>query len=194
VATTSVLVDRHLLSLYDPLPVGVPKPGSHIHIQDGEIVVAGPNVSPGYVNRPDLTSERFFAVGSSRAYRTGDAGHFQDGLLFFDGRLDDQIKLHGYRIELGDVEANLRALPGVCDACVVPVYRNSHVDALAAFVSEDAQRGETDYQTATRIRQALAERIPQYMIPRVVHRVERFPLTPNGKIDRRALGRSLSTP
>src|SRR4029077_3455415 len=124
VATTSIHVDAAILEKYSPLPVGRVMPGTKIFIVDenggelaankrGEIIIAGPNVSPGYVGRPDLTARAFFEYRGLRAYRTGDLGRFRDGLLFFEGRIDEQIKLSGYRIELGDVEANLRALPTV---------------------------------------------------------------------------------
>ena len=89
----------------------------------GEIIIAGPNVSPGYVGPPDLANAAFFQRGSLRAYRTGDWGRMQDGLLFFEGRIDAQIKLNGYRIELGDVQENLRSLPVVSDAVVLPAIR-----------------------------------------------------------------------
>ena len=95
---------------------------------------AGPNVSPGYLNRPELNETAFFHLDGQRAYRTGDWGRYRDGMLFFEGRIDNQIKLHGYRIELADVEANLRALAGVRDAVVLPVLRQGAVDSLAAFV------------------------------------------------------------
>ncbi len=129
VATTSVRIDRDVLEKYSPLPVGRPLPGTDLFVVDenrnilpsgsrGEIVIRGPNVSPGYLARPDLTAARFFEEGGQRAYRTGDWGRFRDGLLFFEGRIDNQIKLNGYRIELGDLETNLRALPMVRDAAV----------------------------------------------------------------------------
>ena len=77
----------------------------------GQIIIAGPHVSPGYLGRPDLTEKAFFTLDGLRAYRTGDWGRYRDGMLFFEGRMDNQIKLHGYRIELADVEANLRPCP-----------------------------------------------------------------------------------
>jgi len=199
VATTSVRIDRELLTRYAVLPVGVPKPGGRIvltnseaEVDRGEIVIAGPNVSPGYFNRPDLTNLRFFDLEGARAYRTGDLGHFQDGLLFFDGRIDDQIKLNGYRIELGDVESNLRGLAGVREAAVLPLKSDERVDALAAFVLVDREASETDFQVSLRIRRALAERLPAYMLPRLVQPIDAWPLTPNGKLDRQALASRLA--
>jgi D-alanine--poly(phosphoribitol) ligase subunit 1 len=200
VATTSVRIDTAMLSRYAALPVGVPRPGIRIVLVDddgqyladdgarGEIVIAGPNVSSGYLHRADLTSARFFDLDGLRAYRTGDVGHFEDGLLFFDGRVDDQIKFNGYRIELGDVESNIRALPDVGEAVVVPVERHGRVESLIAFVATSAMTpDETEFQTSQRLRRALFERLPAYMVPRTLRFVERWPLTTNGKVDRRAL-------
>jgi D-alanine--poly(phosphoribitol) ligase subunit 1 len=204
VATTSVRIDASMLSRYAALPVGAPRPGTRIVVVDanghylagdcarGEIIIAGSNVSTGYLNRVDLTSARFFDLDGQRAYRTGDIGHFEDGLLFFDGRADNQVKLNGYRIELGDVEANVRALPGVREAIVVPVERHGRVESLVAFVATDAVTpDETEFQTGQRLRRALFERLPAYMVPRKLRLVERWPLSVNGKVDRRALAQSV---
>ena len=81
-----------------------------------------------------MNETAFFHLNGQRAYRTGDWGRYREGMLFFEGRIDNQIKLHGYRIELADVEANLRALAGVRDAVVLPVLKQGAVDSLAAFV------------------------------------------------------------
>jgi D-alanine--poly(phosphoribitol) ligase subunit 1 len=202
VATTSIRIDQDILRRNPTLPVGRPKPDCRITIvgsdgcpvadgKRGEIMIAGPNVSPGYINRPDLTQRSFFNLDGLQAYRTGDWGHFEDDVLFFEGRVDSQIKLHGYRIEIGDIEANLRALTGVRDAVVAPLYRNTQVDALAAFVIADRVLPETGFEAALRLRHALAERVPAYMVPRVVQLVASFPMTPNGKVDRRALAESV---
>jgi len=202
VATTSVLIDRDILRRYAPLPVGAPMPGARIVIRDdagrsladgerGEIVIAGPNVSPGYLDAPALTERAFFDLDGQRAYRTGDQGRVVDGMLFFEGRIDSQIKLNGYRIELGDIEANLRADPLVRDAVVVVMAKAGRADSLAAFVilREPAAVGATGAARALRSR--LAERVPAYMLPRKVCLVDAFPMTGNGKADRRALAASL---
>lgn len=203
VATTSIRIDRSVLERYSPLPIGCAMTGSRVLIVDaelrpiesgqrGEIVIAGPNVSPGYLYRPDLTAGAFFTLDGRPAYRTGDWGHEQDGLLFCDGRMDNQVKLHGHRIELGDVEANLRALPGVRDAVIVPIERPvapGTVDGLGACVIL-AERGEaSDFVLANTLRGLLAERVPVYMVPRRIRFVDRFPMTVNGKADRRAIER-----
>jgi D-alanine--poly(phosphoribitol) ligase subunit 1 len=159
--------------------------------EQGEIVIAGPNVSPGYLRRPDLTEAVFFEHCARRAYRTGDQGRFQDAFLFFEGRMDSQLKLSGYRIEPGDVEANLRALSSVRDAVVTPVIRNGAVQSLAAFVVLSSQTGGSHFELAQSLRQQLAERLPVYMLPRKFVFRGAFPLTANGKVDRARLAQSL---
>jgi D-alanine--poly(phosphoribitol) ligase subunit 1 len=203
VATSSVRVDRELLARYAPLPVGYPMPGTRLLTVDehgqaapagqrGEIVICGPNVSPGYLGRPDLTARSFFMLDGARAYRTGDWGHFQDGLLFWDGRIDSQIKLHGYRIELGDVEAHIQSLAGVRDAVVVPRLKGGVPDALVAFVILDCAGAGPARPSSRELTAALAERLPFYMIPRSYRFLDTFPMTPNGKADRRRLAESLA--
>jgi D-alanine--poly(phosphoribitol) ligase subunit 1 len=202
VVTTSIRIDRDIVSRYSPLPIGYPMPGSRILIMDearrplpdgerGEIVIAGPHVSPGYLGRPDLTERAFFVLDGMRAYRTGDWGRYRDGMLFFEGRMDNQIKLHGYRIELADVEANLLAVPGVRDAVVLPVMKQGMADSLAAFVILNERPPGSDFQVSTALKTRLAERLPAYMIPRKFHFLETFPMNTNGKADRRKLAESL---
>ena len=205
VAVTSLRIDRAVLERFSPLPIGRPMPGSRIVLLDeqdrpvpdgerGQIVIAGPSVSPGYLGRPDLTERAFFTLDGRRAYRTGDWGRYRDGLLFFEGRMDNQIKLHGYRIELADVEANLRALPSVRDAVVLPVLKQGAADSLAAFVILNEHPGGNEFQAANALRTALAERLPAYMLPRKFHFLEVFPMNANGKADRRRLAELLQNP
>lgn len=201
VATTSVRIDHEILAKYPNLPVGRALPGSEIFIADkncdavsngrpDEIIIKGPNVSSGYLARPDLNTAHFFQTNGQRGYRTGDLGRFQDGLLFFEGRIDNQIKLNGHRIELEDLEANLRALPMVRDAVVLPVLKNGKAHRLRCFVvpSKDSKENEQDLPST--IREGLRERVPAYMMPRTFEVMDAFPLTANGKIDRRKLAQS----
>ena len=198
VATTSVRIDQSLLYRYPALPVGRPAPGCQVVVVDdqlvsqpagerGEILVAGPNVSPGYHHAPELTDRAFVKWNGLWAYRTGDWGHFQDGLLFFDGRRDEQIKLHGYRIELGDVEAQLRAVPGIQHAAAIVVPRNGLPHSLAAFVVLDSPAADRAPDLTASVRAQLAERLPGYMIPRRIVCLDALPMTANGKLDRQAL-------
>ena len=197
VATTSVRIDADVLARCNPLPVGYPAPHSTIHVmaaegERGEIVIAGPHVSTGYRSNPEQTAKAFTTMDGQRAYRTGDWGRFQDGLLFFEGRMDFQIKLHGYRIELGDIEANLRALPGVDDAVVLPYMRDGKAEWLAAFVAGPTPPEGTEFAASQALRQALGARLPAYMLPRKFFFLDSFPMTPNGKADRRKLGERLA--
>ncbi len=198
VATTSIRITREVLAEHSPLPVGAAMPGTEVFIRGedgqrvadgerGEIIIAGPNVSPGYLGRADLTEKAFFGSNGTRAYRTGDWGRERGGLIFFEGRMDGQIKLNGYRIELGDLEANLRALPEIADAVVLPVKKGERIDSLAAFVVLAGERNGSDFEVSARLKTRLGERLPAYMVPRKFKFLDAFPMTTNGKADRRKL-------
>ncbi len=203
VACASVRITSEILTRYSPLPIGAPMPGGKIFVADpngepvpagerGEIIVAGTNVSPGYLGQPNLTSAAFFRLGDMRAYHTGDWGRLKEGFLFFEGRIDEQVKVNGYRIELGDLEQNLRALPTISDAVVLPIIKKGIAESLAAFVVL-AQRGqESEFEMGIKLKAQLGERIPAYMLPRKIIFCEVFPITANGKTDRRKLAASLA--
>src|SRR5258708_7957508 len=202
VATTSVRIDLPILEKYSALPVGRAMPGTDVLVvneagetllanERGEIVIAGPNVSPGYLGWSELTPAAFFEHCDRRAYRTGDQGRFRDGLLFFEGRMDSQLKLSGYRIEVGDVEANLLALPSIRDAVVTPVIKNGAAQSLAAFVVLNRRIEASHFELTQSLRRQLAERLPVYMLPRKFVFLNAFPLTANGKADRVRLAQSL---
>ncbi len=167
---TSVSV---LNSSLRPVPVGVP----------GELYVAGPGVTRGYLDRPALTAQRFVADlsagGGRRAYRTGDLVRWRgDGTLEYVGRADDQVKIRGFRIELGEVEAALRRHSDVGQAAVV-----ARDGRLVGHVVPRAGTAPT----AASLRAFAAEVLPAHAVPAVVVVQQEFPLTPTGKLDRRAL-------
>jgi D-alanine--poly(phosphoribitol) ligase subunit 1 len=202
VATTAVRVTEDLLAKHNPLPIGYEMRGTSVVVKRpdgsiagdgefGEIVIYGPNVSPGYLKRPDLTGKAFLNEPARRGYRTGDKGYAKDGLLFFCGRLDFQVKVRGHRIELGDVEAHIREAPGVIDAVVLPVERNGVCESLAAFVVMREPVAGNDFNAARALRENVAERIPEYMVPRKVVFLESFPMNANGKADRKGLAARL---
>jgi amino acid adenylation domain-containing protein len=157
-----------------PLPVGVP----------GELYLGGVGLARGYHNRPELTAEKlvadpFGAEPGARLYRTGDLVRWlPDGRLDFLGRIDRQVKVRGFRIELGEVEAALAAHPAITEA--VAEVRG---DRLVAYFVADALAAPS----AGELRHALKERLPEYMVPSAFVRLDAFPLTPNGKVDRKAL-------
>ena len=111
----------------------------------------------------------------------------REGLLFCVGRLDHQVKLHGYRIEIEEIETHLRAVPGVTDGAVVPVERDGTPDHLVALVVVSPRLASAGRALTNRVRAALAECLPAYALPRLVRSTPTLPLTAHGKLDRRAL-------
>jgi amino acid adenylation domain-containing protein/non-ribosomal peptide synthase protein (TIGR01720 family) len=161
-----------------PVPVGVP----------GELYLAGSGLARGYFGQSALTAQRFVAcpydAPGTRMYRTGDLVRWRaDGRIDFLGRTDSQVKIRGFRIEPGEIENALRVHPAVVDAVVVVREKPSGGKDLVGYavLTDGAQAGPAE------LRSFLAERLPQYMVPLVVMVLDAFPMTPNGKLDRRAL-------
>lgn len=203
VATTSIRIDSAIVERYPALPIGTSKPRSRLIAVDesrrpvpegerGELIITGPNVAAGYLNNPEKTAQVFFTFEGEAAYATGDWGYSKDGLMFCEGRRDSQIKFHGYRIELGDIEANLQSLPELRDAVVIPKRRDSQIEYLAAFVIRANGVEVSDHELSRAIKIKLSARIPSYMVPQRIHVVEAFPLNANGKADRKALALKLA--
>lgn len=204
VLVTATEIDRATALSPDPLPVGFAKPHIQLAVLDpstleelpagqtGELFIVGDTVAKGYYHRPDATRAAFASYpgpvpNGMRAYRTGDSCTLdENGMLHFHGRYDFQVKLHGYRIELGDIEAHLCALPQVRQACVLPVKKNGTVTYLQAFCQLEAGT-EASFNTTKELKQLLGKRLPGYMVPRSFKYLGTFPTTVNGKIDRRAL-------
>lgn len=159
----------------------------------GELLLIGDSVSPGYFKRPELNEKAFFldkATGK-RGYHTGDLCFEDRGLIYYLGRLDGQVKLNGFRVELEDVESNLTRVENVARAAVVPVLTDGKVTSLTAFLLLEAPDGLPSLQRSKKIKAALAETLPAYMIPRKFVVVDAFPLNTNGKVDKKALAAAL---
>jgi aspartate racemase len=160
-----------------PVPIGVP----------GELWIAGDGLARGYVERPDLTAERFVTQRLSdrieeRLYRSGDVVRWlADGTLEFLGRQDTQVKLRGFRVELGEVESTLAQHPRVRDAAVVVRPGGGGDKRLVAYVVPDGALAAPD------LRDLLRTKLPEYMVPSAFVLLERLPLTANGKVDRTRL-------
>ncbi|OUM08507.1 non-ribosomal peptide synthetase [Pseudomonas syringae] len=156
----------------------------------GELYIGGDSVARGYLNQPQLTAERFlrdpFAEHSqARMYRTGDLARWNaDGTLEYLGRNDDQVKIRGVRIELGEIESQFSQLPGIEEALVLAREDEPGQPRLVGYFTERAEAMPT---TVDDLRAALASRLPAYMVPSALVRLDRWPLTANGKVDRRAL-------
>ena len=180
------------------VPIGRPIANIQIHVLDGqqqpvpvgvagELHIAGVGLARGYVNRPALTAEKFvpnpFGAPGSRMYRSGDlVRYLPGGEIEYLGRLDDQVKIRGLRIELGEIEAALKAQPGVRDALVMAREDVAGDQRLVAYVL-----GQGAPVDAAALRAALARTLPEYMVPPHVVNLPAFPLSPNGKVDRKAL-------
>jgi len=159
--------------------------------QQGQLVISGPGVCEGYVNRPELTREKFLTkpatlsgMNGDTIYLSGDAVVMQpDGRIDFHGRLDDQVKLRGYRIELGEIEAKLSELPGVSAAAVALKKDAAGQDQMAGFVTLKAGATFIEHDART----ALSTVLPAYMVPLVIVVLDAMPRLSSGKIDRKSL-------
>ncbi len=175
--TRTYVLDARL----QPAPVGVA----------GELYIGGAQVARGYLNRDDLTAERFIAspfVDGDRLYKTGDmARYLPDGNIEFLGRNDFQVKIRGFRIELGEIEARLWSYPGVRDVAVVALEDRTGEKRLVAYFTADAMSGAPGAPSAEELRSHVAAALPEYMIPTAYVQLDALPLTAHGKLDRRAL-------
>lgn len=170
----------YLLDAYlNPVPIGVP----------GELFVGGDGLARGYLNRPELTAERFVPdpfghKPGSRLYRTGDQGRYRpDGTIEFLGRTDHQVKLRGFRVEPGEIEAQLASHPSIREAAVVAREDSPGDVRLVAYVVAD----EGTASIPGELRVFLKEKLPDFMVPASFVFMNALPLTPNGKLDRRGL-------
>ncbi|TQR95459.1 amino acid adenylation domain-containing protein [Paenibacillus ottowii] len=151
----------------------------------GELLVGGDGVALGYLNRPELTAQKFienpFRPGEY-CYRTGDLVRWRaDGVLEYKGRMDEQVKIRGYRIELGEVETRLSTIAGVKESVVIVRQDDHGQKQLCAYFVTDSELSASD------LRNALSQDLPNYMVPSYFVQLSRLPLTLNGKVDRRAL-------
>ncbi|MFJ2982773.1 AMP-binding protein, partial [Pseudomonas sp. NPDC087185] len=182
----------HCITAPDNTPIGKPIANTTLYVLDGqgqpvpqgvagELFIGGVQVARGYLNRAELTTERFIddpfsTRPGARLYRTGDlARHLPDGNIEYLGRNDDQVKIRGLRIELGEIQAGLTAIAGIKEAVVV-----AREQRLVAYYTGEAQATET-------LRSALLTHLPEFMLPALFMHLGALPLSPNGKLDRKAL-------
>jgi len=182
----------HCVTAPDNTPIGKPIANTTLYVLDsqgqpvpqgvaGELFIGGVQVARGYLNRAELTAERFIddpfsTRPGARLYRTGDlARHLADGNIEYLGRNDDQVKIRGLRIELGEIQAGLTAMAGIKEAVVV-----ARDQRLIAYYTGEPQTVET-------LRTALLKHLPEFMVPALFMHLETLPLSPNGKLDRKAL-------
>ena len=206
VLVTASIITEEMAKDSKPIPIGEPLEEVEFRIVDkegkvlpegetGELLIISDNVGHGYFNRPDLTKKAFFETKSrgktKRGYRTGDACYMKNGLYYFCGRMDFQIKLNGFRIELEDIENNLNKVENVSRCVVIPVMNEEKVDYLAAFVLLTHAPEGTKIREIARIKNELAKFVPAYMVPRKIVLCDSFPTNTNGKVDRKVLAAQL---
>ncbi len=178
IANTEIyLLDRYL----QPVPIGVP----------GELHIGGDGLARGYLNRPELTAEKFipnpFDAGT-KLYKTGDlARYLLDGSIQYIGRIDNQVKLRGFRIELGEIEAVLNQHPAVGQAVAIAREIEPGDKRLIAYIVPQDKQLSDESLTTKKLRDFIKQKLPQYMIPSAFVTLDALPLTPSGKIDRKAL-------
>jgi amino acid adenylation domain-containing protein len=175
--TQIYILDSHL----QPVPIGI----------SGELYIGGEGLARGYLNRPDLTAEKFISNPfspnpKSRLYKTGDlARYLPDGHIEYLGRIDYQVKLRGFRIELGEIETALLQHPGVKEGVVIVREDTPNENNLVGYIV--AETGQDSLQVISQLRRFLKQQLPDFMVPTIFMALEAMPLTPNGKIDRKAL-------
>lgn len=173
-AVCSAMITAETLAAGEPLPVGdISSAACKIEIENGEIILSGKSVFGGYIGAAERTGGRF---------ATGDIGEIRSGKLYCTGRIDGRIKYKGYRIELGDIEANILAIGGVRACCAVAKRsKNGDTAYIKVFVSAEPTLGEETLRTA------LKSALPEYMIPKVIEFLPQLPVNEHGKTDRRLL-------
>lgn len=192
VATTLVEITKEILDKYNPLPVGYPKPDCEIFIEkenkednEGEIIIVGEHVSMGYFNNEELNKEKFYIHKGKRAFKTGDLAYYEDNMLFCKGRNDDQIKMHGFRIELNEITNVICKNELVSTAVTVGLKRNNEVKKIVSFVISKniINNGKLKEELINYLKISL----PYYMIPGDIDIIEEFPYSTSHKIDRKKL-------
>ncbi|MCD8926412.1 amino acid adenylation domain-containing protein, partial [Staphylococcus epidermidis] len=179
---------------FDSIPIGSPIHNTKVYILQnmqpcginvpGELCIAGEGVTKGYLNKPELTNEKFIdnPFGKGKLYRTGDLAKWQaDGNIQFLGRIDDQVKIRGYRIELGEIENNLLQLDEIENVVVIAKSLNNSELTLCAYLISD------QVLNLDQIKIQLRQKLPEYMIPMYMMQIDELPVTSNGKLNKKAL-------
>lgn len=182
---------------WDSIPIGKAISNTSLYVVDelgnilppniaGELCVGGAGLAKCYLNREDLMKDKFVLVNNERVYRTGDKViMLGDGNIVYLGRMDFQIKLRGFRVELGEIESKIALIDGVKNAVVVAKKDNTDSLYIAAYFT--VIDGEQSNITADYVRKMLKKQVPEYMVPAKLMKLDKFPVTANGKVDRKAL-------
>jgi len=192
IITTLVEIDDVIINKYSSLPIGYSMPGSELIIdktntddKEGELIITGDHVSVGYFKNEESNNQKFFTHNGKRAFKTGDIVYFEDGMFFYKGRNDDQVKMHGFRIELNEISNVLCKHELVADAVTVPLKRNNEVKKIVSFVTVTTSINEKELKEI--IIPFLSRLLPGYMIPGDIVIVKEFPYSTSHKIDKAKL-------
>lgn len=200
VLISAISINKEMIESDEGIPIGYPIDNCELNIVDeqgnkledgekGELIVVGNSVSKGYFNNVETTKKVFFRTKDNRqGYKTGDLAYYKNGIIYYCGRKDFQIKLNGFRIEIEDIENNLNKVRNINNAVVFPVYNQENkISHLTAFVVLNEENELSNLKNAIIIKNELKKLIPSYMIPRNIKILKEFPLNTNGKIDRKML-------
>lgn len=200
VLITAIDIDEKMIKSEKSIPIGYPIDNCQLDIVDeqgnkvakgekGELIVIGNSVSKGYFNNLEMTNKVFFkTIEGKNGYKTGDLAYYQNGIIYYCGRKDFQIKLNGFRIEIEDIENNLRKVGNINNAVVFPIFNEEHkISHLTAYIVLKEENELSNLKNSILIKNDLKKLIPSYMIPRNIKILKEFPLNTNGKIDRKKL-------
>ncbi|MGG7141949.1 D-alanine--poly(phosphoribitol) ligase subunit DltA [Clostridium nigeriense] len=202
VLLSAIDVTEGMLEDERSIPIGYPLEGGILKIVDdknnevkdgekGELLALSKSISKGYFNNEEMTSKVFFTEVINgqilRGYKTGDMAYYDNGILYYCGRKDFQIKLNGFRIEIEDIENNLRKVSNINNCVVLPVYKDEKISHLSSFVTLKEDNGLSSLKNSILIKDELKKYIPSYMVPRNIKVINEFPINTNGKVDRKKL-------
>lgn len=192
IVTTLVEITDDVIKKYPSLPIGYPMPASELTIEktspeskEGELIIVGDHVSTGYFQNEEFTKQKFFIHNGKRAFKTGDLAYYENDMLFYLGRNDDQVKMHGFRIELNEISNVICRNTLIRDAVTVPLRRNNEVKKIVSFVT--VKNTIEQSQLKEQLIPFLEKSLPYYMIPGDIIIVEEFPHSSSHKIDKSRL-------
>jgi len=192
IVTTLVEITPEILQKYSSVPIGFPMPDSELLIlkenneqKEGELIICGDHVSIGYYKNEEFNRTKFYTHNGRRAFKTGDLAYYEDKMIFFLGRNDDQVKLHGFRIELNEISNEICKSLEISDAITLPLKRNTEIKKLITFIK--IKEGQTLSKFKDSLLSRLEKTLPYYMIPSDIIEVEDFPYNSSHKIDKNKL-------
>ncbi|MDF2437283.1 MAG: hypothetical protein K0Q95_1659 [Bacteroidota bacterium] len=192
IVTTLVEITDEVIKQYPSLPIGYPMPTSELLIEktdpsvkEGELVIVGDHVSIGYFKHEEYNRQKFFMHNGKRAFKTGDLAYYENGMVFYLGRNDDQVKMHGFRIELNEISNVICRQNNIADAVTVPLKRNNEVKKIISFVT--VKDSIPQDKLKSELIPFLEKALPYYMIPGDIIIVDEFPHSVSHKIDKNRL-------